>query len=86
MVVIRLSRGGVRHRPFFSIMVSDSRSRRDGRCIEKVGFYDPVSGGRAVRLRVNQARVQYWISQGAQVSLTVRRLLKMAVCEATSAS
>lgn len=76
MVVIRLSRGGAKNRPFYNVVVADSRSRRDGRFIERVGFYNPVAreGGEAVRL--NQERIDYWTQNGAQLSDTVARLVK----------
>lgn len=75
MVVIRLARGGSKKRPFFNIVVAESRQRRDGRFIEKVGFYNPVASGAAEKLRVALDRVSYWTGVGAQVSPTVERLL-----------
>lgn len=78
MVIIRLARGGSKKRPFYSINVCDSRCRRDGRFIERVGFYNPMAAGQAVRLNVNQERLAYWQSQGAQLSETVARLVKEA--------
>lgn len=76
MVTIRLSRGGAKKRPFYTVVVTDSRSRRDGRCIERVGFFNPIAGGKDVRLSLDQERVQYWISQGAQTSERVAGLIK----------
>ncbi len=75
MVVIRLSRGGAKARPFFNIVVADKRDRRDGRFIERIGFYNPVASGAAEKLRVEQDRVSYWIGVGAQLSPTVARLV-----------
>lgn len=75
MVVIRLSRGGAKKRPFFNIVVSDSRERRDGRFIERVGFYNPVASGGEEPLRVLHERISYWTSKGAQLSDTVSRLV-----------
>lgn len=78
MVVIRLSRGGAKRRPFYSILVADSRERRDGRFIERVGFYNPVAAGAEQPLRVALDRVTYWAGQGAQLSPTVARLVEQA--------
>lgn len=76
MVVIRLARGGAKHRPFYSVVVADSRKRRDGRFIERVGFYNPIAGEKEERTRFNVDRIQYWVSVGAQLSDTVARLFK----------
>jgi len=78
MVVIRLARGGAKKRPFFNIVVTDSRSRRDGRFIERVGFYNPVAAGAEQSLRVAMDRVAYWSGVGAQLSPTVARLVEQA--------
>ena len=78
MVIFRLARGGSKKRPFYSINVCDSRCRRDGRFIERIGYYNPMAAGQAVRLNVNQERLAYWQSQGAQLSETVARLVKEA--------
>ena len=78
MVVIRLSRGGSKGRPFFNIVVADKRVRRDGRFIERLGFYNPSAKGGEEALRVAQDRVTYWKSVGAQASPTVERLFKQA--------
>ena len=78
MVVIRLARGGSKKRPFYNIVVAESRERRDGRFIERVGFYNPVASGAEQPLRVALERVSYWTGVGAQVSPTVARLLDQA--------
>jgi small subunit ribosomal protein S16 len=78
MVVIRLSRGGAKARPFYNIVVTDKRIRRDGRFIEKLGFYNPVAKDGEEKLRVAQDRLTYWRGVGAQASPTVERLLKSA--------
>lgn len=77
MVVIRLSRGGARNRPFYNIVVADSRNRRDGRFIERIGFYNPVAKEGAVdALRIAHDRVSFWVGQGAQPSDAVEKLIK----------
>lgn len=76
MVVIRLSRRGAKKRPFYNIVVTDSRARRDGRFIERVGFYNPVASGKELEMRLEQERIAYWQSQGAQLSEQVKQLLK----------
>jgi small subunit ribosomal protein S16 len=76
MVVIRLNRGGAKKRPFFNMVVTDSRNARDGRFVERVGFYDPKAPAGRESLRVNGDRLAYWTSKGAQVSPTVARLVK----------
>lgn len=78
MVVIRLSRGGAKSRPFYNIVVADKRSRRDGRFIERVGFYNPLARGGEEPLRIAQDRLAYWVGVGAKPSETVERLLKQA--------
>jgi len=78
MVVIRLARGGAKKRPFFNIVVADARNRRDGRFIERVGFYNPVAAGGEEPLRVSIDRVTYWAGHGAQVSPAVARLVAQA--------
>ena len=83
MVTIRLSRGGSKKRPFYHITVTDSRNSRDGRFIERVGFFNPVARGAEERLRVESDRIAHWVSLGAQVSGRVSSLLKQA--EATAA-
>jgi len=76
MVTIRMSRGGAKKRPFYQIVVTDSRNRRDGRFIERVGFFNPVARGNEETLRIDRERVDYWLSQGAQASERVASLLK----------
>jgi len=76
MVVIRLSRGGSKKKPFYNMVVADSRKSRDGRFIERVGFYNPSANAGAEGLRVDQERVSYWQNNGAQLSDTVKRLVK----------
>ena len=81
MVVIRLSRGGSKSRPFFNIVVADKRDRRDGRIIERIGFYNPLAKGAAESLRVAQDRMTHWTGVGAQGSPTVIRLVKQAAAK-----
>lgn len=76
MVRIRLSRGGALKRPFYHIVVTDGRSRRDGRYIERLGFFNPVAAGGEVRLTVDLARADHWLASGAQPSERVTQLLK----------
>ena len=76
MVVIRLARGGAKKRPFFNVVVTDSRSARDGRFIERLGFYDPKAPAGRESLRIALDRVTHWQGQGAQVSDTVARLVR----------
>ena len=78
MVVIRLSRGGAKNRPFYNVVVADSRNRRDGRFIERVGFYDPLAKEGSEGLRLQLDRVTHWQERGAQLSETVGRLVKKA--------
>ncbi|HET8730644.1 MAG TPA: 30S ribosomal protein S16 [Moraxellaceae bacterium] len=78
MVTIRLARGGAKKRPFYQVVVTDSRTARDGRFIERVGFFNPIATGKEERLRVNAERYQYWVSQGAQPSERVAALVKEA--------
>jgi small subunit ribosomal protein S16 len=82
MVVIRLARGGAKARPFFNIVVADKRDRRDGRFIERIGFYNPVAKGNAESLRITQDRLTYWQGVGAQASPTVERLIKQSAQKA----
>lgn len=76
MVTIRLARGGAKKRPFYHIVVTDSRSPRDGRYIERLGFYNPIAAGKEVPLKMANNRVEYWISKGAQPSERVAKLIK----------
>ncbi|MCK9605217.1 MAG: 30S ribosomal protein S16 [Methylomonas sp.] len=78
MVSIRLSRGGAKNRPFYHVVVTDSRNSRDGRYIERLGFFNPLARGGEQRLVLDTDRVQYWQSNGAQPSDRVARLIKDA--------
>lgn len=81
MVIIRLARGGSKKRPFYHLTVTDSRKSRDGRFIERVGFFNPVARGQEERLRIDRDRIDHWVSQGAQTSERVAQLLKGATAE-----
>ena len=85
MVTIRLARGGSKKRPFYHITVTDSRNSRDGKFIERVGFFNPVARGQEERLRVDSARVDHWVGLGAQMTDRVKALLKEASKEAAAA-
>ncbi len=76
MVTIRLSRGGSKKRPFYHLTVTNSRSARNGRFIERVGFFNPVARGQEERLRIDAERLQHWVAQGAQLSERVEQLVK----------
>ena len=78
MVVIRLARGGAKKRPFYNMVVADSRMRRDGRFIERIGFYNPIATEKEEGLRISADRLSFWQGQGAQLSLTVARLVKQS--------
>jgi small subunit ribosomal protein S16 len=78
MVVIRLARGGAKKKPFYSIVVADSRMRRDGRYIERIGFFNPVARGAEEKLRFDSDRYDYWVGQGAQASDRVLTLAKQS--------
>jgi len=82
MVKIRLTRGGAKKRPFYQIVVTDIRNARDGGCIERLGFFNPCATGGESRLRVDRARAQHWLDQGAQPSERVAKLLKDAAKQA----
>ncbi len=82
MVKIRLSRGGAKKQPFYNIVVTDSRSARDGRRIERIGFFNPVARGQEERLRVDLERVEYWTGVGAQLSGRVKTLVSEARTQA----
>jgi small subunit ribosomal protein S16 len=86
MVVIRLSRGGAKARPFYTIVVADKRARRDGRFIERLGFYNPSAKGGEEKLRIAQDRLSYWTGVGAEMSDTVQRLVKGAPAAAAAAA
>ncbi len=76
MVVIRLSRGGAKKRPFYHMVVTDSRKRRDGSYIERIGYFNPVARGQEVRLHVEMEKLAHWQSVGAQLSDRVSALIK----------
>ncbi|KHF24931.1 30S ribosomal protein S16 [Solemya velum gill symbiont] len=76
MVTIRLSRTGAKKRPFYHLVVTDSRNARDGRYIERIGFFNPVARGQEERLRVELDRIDHWVGQGAQQSERVQELVK----------
>ncbi len=76
MVVIRMARGGSKKRPFYNLVATDSRDRRDGRFIERVGFYNPVANDNEEKLRIAMDRVKHWTGVGAQLSPSVARLVK----------
>ena len=76
MVTIRLARGGSKKRPFYHLTVTDSRSARNGRFIERIGFFNPIARGQEVKLRVDSERLGYWLGNGAQVSERVGKLIK----------
>ena len=76
MVVIRLSRGGAKNRPFYNIVVADSRNPRDGRFVERVGFYNPLAKEGEEAVRIAMDRLTYWQGKGAQASDTVMRLVR----------
>ncbi|WGL99049.1 30S ribosomal protein S16 [Arsenophonus sp. aPb] len=78
MVTIRLARGGAKKRPFYQIVVTDSRNARDGRFIERIGFFNPIASGNAEELRLDLDRVEHWVGLGAAVSDRVSTLIKQA--------
>ncbi len=78
MVTIRMARGGAKKRPFYHIVVTDSRNKRDGRFIERLGFFNPIAAANEEKMRVNRERVDYWLAQGAQASDRVASLLKQS--------
>ncbi|KAA1192349.1 30S ribosomal protein S16 [Pseudohalioglobus sediminis] len=82
MVTIRLARGGSKKRPFYHMTVTDHRNARNGRFIERVGFFNPVARGQEERLRVDAERIEYWQGQGAQLSERVAKLVKEAAAAA----
>jgi len=83
MVVIRLARGGAKKRPFFNVVVADSRRARDGRFIERLGFYNPKAPAGLESLRIDRERLAHWQSQGAIPSATVARLVKQLAAQQT---
>ncbi|MBX4180981.1 30S ribosomal protein S16 [Sodalis sp. CWE] len=76
MLTIRLARGGVKKRPFYKVIVTDNRNARDGRFIERIGFFNPIAADEKKGLFLNLDRINYWISQGAKVSKRVSTLIK----------
>lgn len=85
MVTIRLTRGGAKKAPFYHIIVTDSRSKRDGRHIERLGFFNPIARGQEARLTLDDERIKYWLSQGAKASERVAGLLKERARQQASA-
>lgn len=86
MVVIRLARGGAKKRPFYNVVVADSRSRRDGRFIERVGFYNPIATAKEEALRLSVDRIVFWQERGAKLSDTVAGLVKRSARPAAPAT
>jgi small subunit ribosomal protein S16 len=84
MVVIRLSRSGAKKRPFFNVVATNSRNRRDGRFIERLGFYNPVAAGKDEAFRIAQDRLAHWQGVGAQLSPTVARLVRESAQKAAA--
>lgn len=78
MVTIRLARGGAKKRPFYNIVVADSRNARDGRFIERVGFFNPMARGQEETLRLDLDRVEHWVANGAATTDRVAKLIKDA--------
>ena len=85
MVKIRLSRGGAKKRPFYHIVATDQRNKRDGRSLERLGYYNPIAGANEKRIELDTARVQHWLSEGAQMTDKVRLLMKEAGKQAQAA-
>lgn len=85
MVVIRLARAGAKKRPFYYVVVADQRCPRDGRYIERVGFFNPVARGQEEKIRLSRDRVAHWLSQGAQLSTRVATIVKQWDASATAA-
>jgi len=84
MVTIRMSRTGSKKKPFYHIVVTDSRNKRDGRSLERLGFFNPTATGQEVPLKLDMERVDYWVSQGAQTSDRVAKLIKDNVAAAAA--
>ncbi len=76
MVVIRLSRAGTKKVPFYHVVVADQRKPRDGRFIERLGYYDPIAKGLATKVELNKERIEYWIGQGAQPTERVSHVIQ----------
>jgi small subunit ribosomal protein S16 len=85
MVTIRLSRGGSKKNPFYQIVVADIRSKRDGHYIERLGFFNPTAKGGEIPLRIDLARADHWVRQGAQPTDRAKQLIKQATREAAAA-
>ncbi|QJR16632.1 30S ribosomal protein S16 [Usitatibacter palustris] len=83
MVVIRLARGGAKNRPFYNVVVADSRMPRDGRFIERIGFYNPKASEKEPQFRLQLDRIAHWVSKGAQPSDAVKKLIKRGKSEVT---
>ena len=77
MVTIRLSRGGAKKAPFYHVVATDSRNRRDGRYLERLGYYNPMARGAAVGTNIDLSRVDYWVGNGAQMSDRVKHIIKL---------
>jgi small subunit ribosomal protein S16 len=86
MVKIRLTRGGAKKRPFYHIVVTDQRNKRDGRAIERLGFYNPIAAGAEVKLQLDTDRVKHWVGHGAQMTDKVRALVKEASSQVPAAA
>ena len=84
MLAIRMTRHGAKKRPFFHIVVADSRERRDGRYLERLGFYNPVASGNEPKLQLDTDRVKHWVGHGAQMTDKVRALVKEASAKASA--
>ena len=78
MVTIRMSRSGAKKHPYYNVVVADSRNKRDGRCIERVGFFNPLAQGQEETLRLDLERITHWINLGAQTSERVASLILKA--------
>ncbi len=76
MVTIRLARGGAKKRPYYNIIVTDSRNKRDGRFIERLGFFNPIANEREEAFRIDRERLDHWLTQGAKTSERVSKLIK----------
>ena len=85
MVVIRLSRGGAKKRPFYHMVVTDSRKRRDGSYIERIGYFNPIARGQEVRLHIDAEKLSQWVKVGAQLSDRVSDLVKQFNKEGSAA-
>lgn len=86
MVKIRLTRGGAKKRPFYHIVVTDQRKKRDGRALERVGYYNPIAGATETRVELDASRIQHWVDNGAQMTDKVRQLVRDAAAAAKVAA